>query len=387
MRIAIFTDNDFDKVNGVTTTLKAVLRWVPPDLRVRIYTADPRGVDQPQYLALRSYGAGIPFYPAMKVYLPWVRSYLEHAREDRVDLIHLTTPGPIGLAALFVAWRLRVPLLGSFHTDLARYAALLSGSECLGTMTNGYLRWAYGRCDRVLVPSRATAAKLEAARVAPGRYGIWRRGVDAESFTPARRSESLRRQWGADEQTPVVMYLGRISREKNLDAFGTMHEFLQRENLPYRLVFVGDGPMRSEIAQRFPHAILTGTVRHGEVGDYLASADVFAFPSRTETAGNVVLEAQACGLPVVVCDEGGPRENVWPMQTALVADARDNVSFASAVAQLVRHRDRRREMSAAARCLGLTRDWPTALEPLFATYRELAVHSAATPALTPAPAV
>lgn len=369
-RVAVFTDNDFGKVNGVTTTLRAVLRFAPPDLGVRIYTADDHGVDDDQYLALRSWGAGIPYYREMKIYLPHVGAYLRRAREEGVGLVHMTTPGPVGLAGLYVASRLRVPVVGSFHTDLARYAELLSGSKRLGAVVGQYLRWPYGRCDRVFVPSQATADALSDARVAPGRHAIWRRGVDTSLFSPDRRSQALREQWGADDHTPVVMYLGRISREKNLAAFYALRARLEGEGLRHRLVLVGDGPMRAELEQ-MPGAILTGTVPHDEVGTFLASADVFAFPSLTDTAGNVVLEAQASGVPVVVSDRGGPSENLWPGQSGFVVDGQSTDAFAAAVVALVRDAGGRADMAATARRFALTRDWPAALDPLFSGYRDL----------------
>src|SRR5262245_54660572 len=126
MNVAIFTDNDFDKVNGVTTTFKAALRWAPAGIHLRIYTAASEPADTESYLALRSVGIPIPFYSAMRMYFPRFGEFFRRAKADRVDLIHLTTPGPIGLAAMFVALRLRVPMVGSFHTDLAAYATLLS---------------------------------------------------------------------------------------------------------------------------------------------------------------------------------------------------------------------------------------------------------------------
>ena len=143
MRAAIFTDNDFDKINGVTTTLTAVLRHAPPDIQPRIYTAAGLGADQPDYFALRSLGVGIPFYREMKMYVPHWRRYLERVLEDGVDLIHLTTPGPLGLVALWVAAQARLPLIGSFHTDLSAYTRLLSGSERLGSLMREYMRWMY----------------------------------------------------------------------------------------------------------------------------------------------------------------------------------------------------------------------------------------------------
>src|SRR5262245_40031331 len=118
MNVAIFTDNDFDKINGVTTTFKAALQSVPTGVRLRIYTAADRPVETDGYLALRSVGIPLPFYSEMRVYVPRLWEFLARAKQDRIDLVHLTTPGPIGLAAMFVASRLRLPTVGSFHTDL-----------------------------------------------------------------------------------------------------------------------------------------------------------------------------------------------------------------------------------------------------------------------------
>lgn len=381
-QVAIFTDNDFAKTNGVTTTLRAVLRWAPDDLRIRIYTAEDRDVDEPSYLALRSFGIGIPFYREMRMYLPRLGEYVRHARADGVALIHLTTPGPIGLAALYTANRLGLPMVGSFHTDLAKYTTLLSGSARLGTLMAHYLRWPYGRCRRVFVPSQATAAALVAAGVAPGRHTLWTRGVDASTFSPQRRSEALREQWGATHACPALIYVGRLSREKGLADLLQVRHALVASRLPHRLVLVGDGPMRGELEQCLPDAVFVGNVPHHSVAEYLASADVFVFPSRTDTAGNVVLEAQACGLPAVVRPEGGPHENVVHGRTAVVAGGAGEPGFASSVVRLVADPDARLAMGAAAREYAITRDWPAALAPLFAAYREMA-HQPPPPAPIP----
>jgi glycosyltransferase involved in cell wall biosynthesis len=372
VRVAVFTDNDFAKTNGVTTTLRAVLRWAPDDLRIRIYTAEDRDVDEPSYLALRSFGIGIPFYREMRMYLPRLGEYVRHARADGVALIHLTTPGPIGLAALYSAKRLRVPMVGSFHTDLAKYTTLLSGSARLGALMGHYLRWPYGRCRRVFVPSQATAATLAAARVAQGRHTLWTRGVDASTFSPGRRLELLREKWRVSESCPALIYVGRLSREKGLADLVDVRDALVSSGLAHRFVFVGDGPMRGELERRLPDAVFVGNVPHHTVAEYLASADLFVFPSRTDTAGNVVLEAQACGLPAVVRPEGGPHENVVDGRSAIVAGGPGDPGFASSVLRLVADHDSRVTMGAAAREYAITRDWPTALAPLFAAYREIA---------------
>ncbi len=180
VNVAIFTDNDFDKVNGVTTTFRAALQSAPAGIHLRVYTAASLQVETDSYLALRSVGVPIPFYSEMQIYLPRFCEFLKRARADRIDLVHLTTPGPIGLAALYVAWRLQLPLIGSFHTDLAAYATLLSGSTRLGALMREYMRWPVRPmcpCPRAL---RAHAPVADLGKVEPGsgRRVAARRGHD-----------------------------------------------------------------------------------------------------------------------------------------------------------------------------------------------------------------
>ena len=305
-KVAVFTDNDFDKVNGVTTTLTAMLRHAPSDIRTRIYTAAPLAADHPDYLALRSFGVGIPFYREMKMYLPHGRQYLERVQRDQIDVIHLTTPGPLGLAALWVASQASLPLVGSFHTDLAAYTRLLSGSDGLGRLMQEYMRWLYGHCRRVLVPSESTKQLIVAARCRADQVGIWRRGVDTQLFSPAQRSQRLREVWGVSGDRPALLYVGRLSKEKGVSLLPRLPAALRARSFNHRLVIAGDGPLRRELADACPEAVITGHLSREDVATVFASADLFVFPSETDTAGNVVLEAQASGLPVVVSSAGGP---------------------------------------------------------------------------------
>jgi glycosyltransferase involved in cell wall biosynthesis len=368
MKVAIFTDNDFNKVNGVTTALSAVLAHAPSDITPRIYTCESSPVERAEYLALRAYGVGIPFYREMKMFLPPFRQFLKAARTDRIDLIHFTTPGPVGLAALWVASKHGVPMVGSFHTDLAAYTSLLSGSRQLGRLMREYMRWPYGKCRQILAPSESTRRLLVEGKIDPDKIRIWSRGVSTSRFDPAKRSEALRRRWGASAERPALIFVGRLSREKGLDLFPQLQQSLMRAGLDHRLIFVGDGPMRQELERTCPHAVFTGTLTPDDVGVAMASADVFVFPSRTDTAGNVVLEAQASGLPVLVSDCGGPQEQLLPHQTGEIC-ARTS-DYASAAITLLLDNTHRAQMSRAARAYALTRRWDLALEPLFGSYRE-----------------
>ena len=371
MKVAIFTDNDFEKVNGVTTTLRAVLRYAPPGINVRVYTASRESLDQPQYLSLPARGVPIPFYREMRVYLPDVSRMRRAVAAAGVDVIHLTTPGPVGLAAMRIARKLALPMVGSFHTDLATYTQLLSGSRQLGTLMRAFLRWPYGRCARILVPSEATRQLLTHSPDEGGRIALWRRGVDCDIFAPARRSAAVRARWGVSANRPALLYVGRVSREKGLQLLPALSAALRRRSVPHRFVIVGGGPMEVELRAAMPDAIFTGVLEGESLAAAYASSDVFVFPSRTDTAGNVVLEAQASGLPVLVSDVGGPRENVVDTSTGIVLRDSTAESWMHAMAPLLEHAAYREGMGAAARRYAESRTWAAALEPLFRTYREL----------------
>lgn len=371
LRVAVLTDNDFDKVNGVTTVLSAMLARVPDDLSVRVYTASRLGVDQPNYLALASWGVGIPYYSEMQMYWPPYRRLLRRLRADGVQLIHVTTPGPLGIAAVLAARHLGVPLVGSFHTDLAQYTTLLSGRPALGAFMRHYMRWLYRPCRRVLTPSTATSDLLVAAGMPATQLSVWGRGVDTELFRPDRRSAWVRAAWRVDDSRPVLLYVGRVSEEKGVRQLPVIHDELQRLGQAHRLVVIGDGPLRTEIARQCPDAVCTGTVGKETLADAYASADVFVFPSTTDTAGNVVLEAQASGLPVVVSDVGGPREQMRAGETGFVCGGAPS-EWRQAVARLLDDAAARRVMGRAARSFALTRTWDATLMPLFDTYRAMA---------------
>jgi len=380
LRVGIFTDNDFSKVNGVTTTLRALLERPPDDLRPRIYTCEDRASESAQYVALKAVGMGIPFYPEMKMYFPPFRRFLQRVAEDRIDVVHFTTPGPVGLAAMYVASKLGLPMVGSFHTDLAAYTRLLSGSERLGRLMQQYLRWPYGKCRRIFVPSEATRATLVEGQIDPRKIRLWKRGVSTERFTPARRSSTLRARWGIDQHQLVLLYVGRVSREKGLDMLPALSTRLRRSGIDHQLIVVGDGPMRAELQAECPIAIFTGTLAADEVADVMASSDVFVFPSRTDTAGNVVLEAQASGLPVLVTDAGGPKEQMSDRVTGFVC--RDLAAFHARIAELALDPLVRMQVSTRARAFAEERDWPNALAPIFDAYRDAAAQSQAAAALT-----
>jgi glycosyltransferase involved in cell wall biosynthesis len=289
----------------------------------------------------------------------------QRLRAWRADLIHITTPGPIGLAARMMARRLDLPVVGSYHTHFGECAEALSGSRRVGHVLERYVRWMYKRCDPLLVPSQATRQMLMGCGYRSDRLRLWTRGVDTTSFNPSRAVAAMREAWQVDDRRPAVIYVGRLSREKGLDLVAPIQCLLDRDRVAHQLVFVGDGPMRARLSAACPGAVFVGNVSHDKVALAMASADVFLFPSATDALGNVVLEAQASGLPVIVSDRGGPQEHLLSQATGEICVAGDACDFAAKLGRLLRAPDRRRRMGRAARQFALSRDWPRSLQPLY----------------------
>lgn len=384
MNVAVFTDHDFDRVNGVTTSLWALLRFAPRDVRPRLYTAADVAVETPSYFAAASLGAALPWYREMRLYWPRLAALRRAVRDEATTLVHVTTPGPVGLAGRAIARQLGLPLVGSYHTQLGDHAAAYSGSRRVGRHLEDYLRWFYRRCAILYVPSESTLALLAERGYDRHRLRVWPAGVDVDEFTPERRSFTLRQRWRADAPRPVILYAGRLSREKGLDLVPAIRRALLRHGLQGRFVFAGDGPMRPVLDAQCPDGLFLGVVPHDRMGAILASADVFLFPSASDTLGHVVLEAQAAGVPAVVSDRGGPQHHMLADRTGLVAPAGDADAFGRALQRLITRPDQRREMGREARAYACTRTWPEALVPLVDGWRAVAADTAAAATARPA---
>ena len=370
MNVAIFTDHSFGESNGITTSLTAALDCAPSSMRLRVYTVASQTIETGDYVALP--GALIPRSRVGRfdVYLPRVSAYIERARADRIDVVHLTTAGPMGLAGLLTAWRLRLPLIGSFHSDLASPNPMRTGTTVAGLLRRVYLRGLYSQCTRVLVQSEATRRLLVDAGTAPAAIGVWRTGVDTAMFSPGKRSSELRKLWSVSDSRPALLYAGGISLELDVNILSKIQARLFELGIQHRFVIAGSGPTYQALRRHMPDAVFTRSLSGREAPDVFASADVFVSPSCSDTAANFVLKAQASGLPVVVSEPGGPRENMIDGTTGLVVAGTDATRWADTVARVLR--GPREAMSAAACEFARGRSWEHALEPLYRSYREVA---------------
>jgi glycosyltransferase involved in cell wall biosynthesis len=200
----------------------------------------------------------------------------------------------------------------------------------------------------------------------PKKLQILPRGLDTELFTPDRRDAGFWTQHGSKNGAVQLLYVGRISREKDLDVLATAFRRLREEGLPVNLLMVGHGPYSKALAEALPEAIFTGYLKGEELAKAYASADIFVFPSTTDTFGNVIIEAQACGLPVIVSDLGGPNELVSHGLDGLITKAHDVEEFVSAIRSLVNNPTLRAEMGKNARQRVVDRSWPSAFRKFWA---------------------
>lgn len=371
-KVAHFTDT-FHEVNGVAHTLRqqlATAREVGKDYRIVICSDDAEH-QQPGVRAFRSIGAmALPEYPELKLLMPPLLKVVEFVHREGFTHLHIATPGPVGLAGLAAARLLGLPVSATYHTSFPQYAKALTEDSYAEDMMWKFMVWFYGQMDHVYVPSKATGDELVERGIAAEKIRTYPRGVDVERFHPAKRTEILAERYGVEASEFSFLYVGRVSREKNLHVLTEAYQLLLDQGISARLVVTGDGPYRAdmEAALQGSPAVFTGYLGGDELCGVYASADVLVFPSATDTFGNVVLEAQASGIPVIVSDQGGPAENMLDGETGLKTPAQDARALAEAMAALASDRARTKAMGLAARRYIEKRAFAHAFEQLYAMY-------------------
>lgn len=302
MRIAIFTETFVPQVNGVVTRLRRTLPYLTgrgDSVLVVAPVGSPDVCDGAEVAGVRS--VPLPFYPEVSMALPSPTLGARLGR-FRPDLIHAVNPAVLGLTAVYHARARNLPLVASFHTDLPSYLHHY-GLGSLEPLVWRALRSIHNQASVNLCISEPSAMKLIEHGFDRVRVG-WRGGVDTELFQPGRRDPDMRRRLAAgDSDAGLLLYVGRLGAEKDIESLRPVLEAMPES----RLAIVGDGPHRAALERHFSgqRVHFAGYLRGEELAAAYASADAFVFPSRTETLGLVVLEAMACGCPVVAARAGG----------------------------------------------------------------------------------
>ena len=338
MRIAVVTETWPPEVNGVAVTLSRVVQGLIARQH-SIQLIRPRqergevALTEQRMSEMLMRGLPIPRYPQLKLGLPGKKALVRAWTLQRPDLVHIATEGPLGWSALQAARRLRLPVTSDFRTNFHAYSQHY-GVGWLRKSIVAYLRKFHNQTACTMVPTRQLQQEL--AGVGFQNLQVVARGVDTGMFSPAQRSLALRQSWGADADTLVMLSVGRLAAEKNLDLVIRSYHALVQDGRKVRLVFAGDGPYHAEIRARCPEAVLLGMCSHPQLASVYASADLFVFPSMTETFGNVTLEALASGTPVLAfacaaaIDLLQPPSNGWLVPQG---DAEGFVAQARGIAQ------------------------------------------------------
>ncbi len=358
LRVALVADA-VGGMHGVTHTLDELRDRGVPGFEVEVVGTD-HNVDR-RLSAVAE--VDIPFYAGLKVGVPSLPAIVEALAEGRYDLVHLCSPGPSGAAAAVIARVMGVPILGSYHTELAAYAGLRAQDPQLEVAARIALGAFYGQCRRVLSPSTASDAVLRAMKIPDERIGRWDRGVDIARFSPARRRP------GMLPGELSVLYAGRLTREKGADLLADAFLRARARDPRLHLVLAGGGPEEHVLRERLgEHATFLGWLDGDELATVYASADIFLFASRTDTFGQVLLEAQASGLPVVAVGEGGPTSIVTDGATGRLCAA-DAGALADAVTALAGSPLQRERLARTALSAVAQRTWERSLQRLADGYR------------------
>ncbi len=266
----------------------------------------------------------IPGYQQLQLGAAWPRTLQRSWQASPPDLVHVVTEGPLGWAAVIAARRLGIPVSSDFHTNFHSYSRHY-GMGILSTPVAALLRLLHNWCDCTMVPTgemRRDLATLDFRRLA-----IVSRGIDTGLFSPARRSDELRRSWNCGPSDTVVICVSRIAAEKNLDLFVRTTRAMRTINPAIRVVIVGDGPELAELRKRAPEIIFAGMQTSEALAAHYASGDLFLFPSITETFGNVTVEAMASGLAVLAYDYAAAREYIEDGVSGVLAPYDDAEAF------------------------------------------------------------
>jgi glycosyltransferase involved in cell wall biosynthesis/predicted metal-dependent phosphoesterase TrpH len=357
-RVALIADG-IGSMHGVTHTVEQIRERGVPGFEVDVIGTDP-GVDRRLPAAAE---LELPFYAGMTLGVPGLPDLVETLADGGYDLVHVTAPGPAGVAATLLSRITGVPLLASHHTELAAYAGLRSGDGGVEAIARAGLGAFYAAAGVVLSPSPAADASLLALGTEPARIGRWERGVDRDRFDPVKADRD------AYPGEIKVLYAGRMTREKGVELLA--ESFLRAHDADPRLhlLLAGGGPEEDELrASLGEHATFLGWLRGEELARAYASADVFLFASATDTYGQAILEAGASGLPVVAVAEGGPAALVENRHTGLLCRP-DPDHLAGALLQLASSPALRHQLGAAAVLAARERSWERALGQLAAGYR------------------
>ena len=369
VRLALFSDTYPPQMNGVSRTLERLVAAARErGAVVRIFTTSDPELQHADPDEVRWRSVALWLYPQVRMSAPRVLAARAELAAWSPDIVHVATEFGVGLAGRMAAVSLDLPLVTSYHTSFSAYAEFYR-LGALARLGWRYFRWFHSAARRTFTPTEAIKAEVEAHGFR--NVGVWGRGVDGDRFDPSFRSLQWRRELGIADDAMVVLYVGRIAKEKGLEHALRAMQGLAVDSPAVRFVIVGDGPYEAEMRAAAPAGVIfTGRLSGTPLSTAYASSDVFLFPSVTDTFGNVLLEAMASGLVVVSADAGNTRELIGTDRGVIVA-ADQPGAIASALTALERDRLTHEHIRTAAQAWAGERTWRQVWNGLFSEYQRV----------------
>lgn len=366
LKIAVVTETFPPEVNGVAMTISVMISaLLDRGHRVEVIRpeqpSDRFPTSRARHAEVLVRGMPIPGYPSLRMGMPSPRLLVQRWKAVRPDVVQLVTEGPLGFSAVLAARKLGIPIASEYRTDFKAYARHYGKSWLTGPIAR-YLRYVHNATAVTMVPTADLAESL--GRSGYERVEVVTRGVDTRLFNPTQRTEVLRRGWGARPDTPVVLHVGRLAPEKNLDLLFDAFDAIRSRTPEARLVLVGDGPDRARLARKYPGHFFAGVQRGQGLAAHYASADIFLYPSLTETFGNVTLEAMASGLAVVAFDYAAAKDHIRHDVNGMLARYADRSEFKQHACELAASPQRIVRLARGARAAAANADWARVIDKL-----------------------
>ncbi len=366
MKIAVFTDTFLPEINGVTKTLGKMKDHMDKGNIEYKFFVPGKEDTKTMYDNIISFTSFNFFlYPECKIAIPKYKDVKKTLDDFKPDIIHIVTPFSIGLTGMKYAKDYNIPLVASYHTDFPKYLRFYN-LDILESTIWKFFRWFHSHCYMNFCPSRDT--RNDMIKHGIENVELWGRGIERDKFSPNKRSEELRGKY-CDDEEKMLLYVGRVAPEKELDILIKSAEILNQKGLKYKLVVVGDGPAKEELEKRnIENIIFAGYKTGEELLSYYASADIFTFPSSSETYGNVILEAMASGLAVVTPYAGGIKENLKDMYNGLAMKPGDPQDMADKIEILINNEELRKTIIKNGLEYIKTKSWDSIYKGLFNKY-------------------
>ncbi|WP_404414371.1 glycosyltransferase family 1 protein [Vreelandella aquamarina] len=365
MRLCIVSETWLPEINGVAHTLARLSRELHQQgIKIDLVRPRPAPLPGEQPVASRQVPVNaemqvtpvsLPGYRDVQIGLTTPQRLQSFMQANSPDVVYLATQGPLGWAARQAARRLGIPLIAGWHTNFDHYCGDY-GLGMLTWLTRRYLRYFHNACSLNLVPTEPQARAMRTAGIQ--RVEVLARGIDSQQFAPSLRDPVLRQQWGVNEHQPVALYVGRLAAEKNLTLLQEAYQAMANVRPDMAFVVVGDGPARQQLEAQLPNAHFTGFIHQQALARYYASADIFVFPSLSETWGNVVTEAMACGLAVIAYRQAASATLIQSGHNGLTLPVGDADAFCQAAVSLCQHPADYARYGRMARLRAREQSWP-----------------------------